>query len=235
MRRNEDNSKKKKRNYVEVENITNQLMYLGPASSLLRVEFDIKGQPHIIGVDGVAYWEGIPKNEEKRILRNVRKKYPHGFHSRDDAGIEWLKDRLNDLAADHSVTIKAVKPYGCLMVDGLNYDAYKVDIGHIMKFTVYVAMTAFCKEFIVFRPYIQFHEFGPEQNIGFFQWKGIPIISKTHRTIFFRKEIVSYRIYSYEGNKLKSEEYGFRNDKEGDFCISKFGKFMSAVGVRYLD
>ena len=127
-------ARRKKRNYVEVENITNQLMYLGPASSLLRVEFDIKGQPHIIGVDGVAYWEGIPKNEEKRILRNVRKKYPHGFHSRDDAGIEWLKDRLNDLAADHSVTIKAVKPYGCLMVDGLNYDAYKVDIGHIMKF-----------------------------------------------------------------------------------------------------
>ncbi len=66
-------ARRKKRNYVEVENITNQLMYLGPASSLLRVEFDIKGQPHIIGVDGVAYWEGIPKNEEKRILRNVRK------------------------------------------------------------------------------------------------------------------------------------------------------------------
>lgn len=228
-------ARRKKRNYVEVENITNQLMYLGPASSLLRVEFDIKGQPHIIGVDGAAYWEGIPKNEEKRILRDVRKKYPHGFHSRDDVGIEWLKDRLNDLAANHSVTIKEVKPYGCLMVDGRNYDAYKVDIGHTIKLTVYVAMTAFCREFIVFRPYIQFHEFGPEQNIGFFQWKGIPIISKTHKTIFFIKKIVSYRIYSYEGNKLESEDYGFRNDKEGDSCVSKFGKFMSAAGVSYLD
>ena len=223
----------KEREYVEVGNITNKLMYLGPGSSLLEVDFDINGEPHIQGIDGAAYWVGIPEEDEKRIVDEIKSKYPHGFHSRSNMGLEWLEKRLEELAANHSVTIREIEPYGCLMVDGNNYDAYKVEIEHKMKSTVYVAMTALFKRFVVFRPYVQYQEFGDSENIGAFQYEEIPIDSRIYKTIFFEEEIVSYREYSYEGDKLKGEEYGFKNNKSGFIKESRFGKFMVAGGVGY--
>lgn len=226
MRKNEE------RRFLECENIINKLMYLGPGSSLLEVDFDIKSEPHIRGIDGLACLEGIPEEDEKILLEEVKEKYPNGFHSRNNMGMEWMKARLEELAANHPVTIKAVEPYGCLMIEGHNYDAYKVDIEHVMKQTVYVVMTAL-KSFVVFRPYIQYEEFGAPENIGAFQYEGVPIDSSIYKTIFFEKEIVSLREYSYENDTLREESFGFKSNILGMY-ESKFGNFAPAGGVGHL-
>lgn len=209
-------------------------MYLGPGGSLFEVDFDIKSEPHIRALYGAAYREGIPEDDKRKLLKEIRNKYPHGFHFRSDMGIEWLKARLQKLVADNPVNIKAVEPYGCLMVDGHNHDTYKVEIEHKMKNTVYVVMTALCKEFVVFRPYIQYAEFGNPQNISDFQYEEIPIDSKIYETMFFEEEIVSFRKYSYEGDKLKAESFGFKNQELGVIYESKFGKFIRTGEVSYV-
>ncbi len=231
--------KKDKRKFTECENILNKLMYLGPASSLLEVDFDIKSEPHIRGIDGLACLEGLAEEDEKVLLKEVKKKYPNGFHSRNNMGMEWLKSRLEELATNHSVIIKAIEPYGCLMIERHNYDAYKVDIetstfGHKMTSTIYVAITSFQRSFIVFRPYIQYEEFGESQNIGMFQYESCPMDSKSDKTIFFSQEIVSFREYIYEGDNLKEESFGFKNTDMGFVNESKFGNFMPAGGVGHL-
>ena len=229
MRKNEE------RRFLECENIINKLMYLGPGSSLLEVDFDIKSEPHIRGIDGLACLEGIPEEDEKILLEEVKEKYPNGFHSRNNMGMEWMKARLEELAANHPVTIKAVEPYGCLMLDGRNYDLYKVDIEHHkMENTVYVAMKAFQRKFVVFRPYIQYEEFGDSENIGAFYYEDVPIDSRIYKTIFFKEEIVSFREYVYEEDILKEESFGFKNNTFGMMYESKFGKFMPAGGVGHL-
>lgn len=224
----------KKRNYVECESIVNRLMYRGPRSSLLQVDFDINAEPHIQGVDGAAYWEGVPEEEEKLLLEEIKRKYPHGFHSRTNIGFEWLRTRLEELAVNHPVTIKAIEPYGCLMLDGKNYDAYKVDIEHHkMENAVYVAMTAFQKKFVVFRPYIRYEEFGNSDNIGAFYYEDVPIDSRIYKAIFFKNDIVSFREYVYDGDILKEESFGFKS-LLGVMYESKFGKFAPTGGVGHL-
>lgn len=219
---------------MECENILNRLMYIGDSGSLLEVNFDIKSEPHIKVIDGLACLEGIPEEDEKILLEEVKVKYPNGFHSRNNMGMEWLKTRLEELAADYSVTIQTFEPYGCLMIDGTNYDAYKADIKHQMKSTVYVAMTTFCKQFVVFRPYIRYEEFGGTENIGYFQYTDTPINSNIKRTIFFKEEIVSFREYVYEGDVLREESFGLKNDQMGFINESKFGKFMTTGGVGHV-
>ena len=90
MRKNEE------RRFLECENIINKLMYLGPGSSLLEVDFDIKSEPHIRGIDGLACLEGIPEEDEKILLEEVKEKYPNGFHSRNNMGMEWMKARFEN-------------------------------------------------------------------------------------------------------------------------------------------
>ena len=227
--------KEKERKFTECENILNRLMYHGPASSLLEVDFDINSEPSIRVIDGLACLEGLPKEDEKILLEKVKKKYPNGFHSRNNMAMEWLKNRLEELATNHSVTIKAIEPYGCLMIEGDNYDAYKVDIEHNVKSTVYVAITSFQRSFIVFRPYIQYEEFGDSQNIGMFQYESEPMDSKSDKTIFFSQEIVSFRAYFYtQGNILEEEGFGFKNKEIGFLNESKFGEFMPAGAVKYV-
>ena len=218
---------------MECENIVNRLMYFGPGNSLLEVNFDIKSEPHIKVIDGLACLEGIPEEDEKILLEEVKEKYPNGFHSRNNMGMEWMKARLEELAADHPVTIKAVEPYGGLMIDGRNYDLYKVDIEHEMKQSVYVAMKAFQRKFVVFRPYIRYEEFGDSENIGAFYYEDVPIDSRIYKTIFFKEEIVSFREYVYEEDILKEESFGFKS-MLGVMYESKFGKFAPTGGVGHL-
>lgn len=226
--------KKDKRKFTECENIQNKLMYLGPASSLLIVDFDIKSEPRIRGIDGLACLEGLAEEDEKILLEEVRKKYPNGFHSRNNMGMEWLKSRLEELVDNHPVTIQAIEPYGCLMIEERNYDAYKVDIEtSTLTSTVYVAITAFQRKFIVFRPYIQYKEFGDSQNIGMFQYESVPMNSKSDKTLFFSQEIVSFREYVYGGDHLKEESFGFKSDM-GFVNESKFGKFVPTGAVGHV-
>ena len=227
--------KNEERRFKECENIINRLMYFGPGNSLLEVNFDIKSEPQIKVIDGLACLEGIPEEDEKILLEEVKKKYPNGFHSRNNMGMEWLKARLEELTTNHSVTIKAFEPYGCLMSEGHNYDAYKVDIEHNkMENTVYVVMTAFQRKFVVFRPYIRYEEFGAPENRGAFQYEDVPIDSRVYKTVFFQKEIVSFREYSYENDTLREESFGFKNNEFGFSNESKFGNFMPAGGVGHL-
>ena len=225
--------KKNERKFMERDNIQNRLMYLGPGGSLIGVDFDSKSEPYIRAIDFLACLEGLPEEDEKILLEEVKKKYPNGLHSRNNMGMEWLKARLEELAADHPVTIKAVEPYGGLMIDGRNYDLYKVDIEHEMKQSVYVAMKAFQRKFVVFRPYIRYEEFGDSENIGAFYYEDVPIDSRIYKTIFFKEEIVSFREYVYEEDILKEESFGFKS-KLGLLYESKFGKFAPTGGVGHL-
>ena len=223
--------KNEERRFSERENILNRLMYFGPGGSLIEVDFDSKSEPYIRAIDGL---DCLEEEDEKILLEEVKKKYPNGFHYRNNMGMEWMKARLEELAADHPVTIKAVEPYGCLMLDGRNYDLYKVDIEHHkMENTVYVAMKAFHKKFVVFRPYIRYEEFGDSENIGAFYYEDVPIDSRVYKAIFFKKEIVSFREYVYEEDILKEESFGFKS-LLGLMYESKFGKFAPTGGVGHL-
>ncbi len=200
---------KEKREYVECVNIINRLMYIGPRGSLLQVDFDMDSEPSIRCIGGELVLAGVPQDEKERLLKKIKEKYPHGLHTRTNVGFKWLKKRLEELAIHHSVIIKSIEPYGCLMVDGCNYDAYKVDIDiKSIQHTVYVIMMTFTGKFLVFRPY---------------DLKGISS----------QNEIISYKEYTYDEDVLKEEAYGIKSKKNGNIKKSKFGSFVIVETQKY--
>lgn len=224
-----------KRMYKEVMSVMNKLEFFAPGNSLIEVCFDINGDPVLNALDGEAFWNGIPKKDEKEILRIVKEKYPNGFHSRNDLSIKWLKARLNELADSKSIGIKSVDEYGCLMVDGENVDAYKVELEDESISSIYIAMTQKRERFVVFRPYIQIEEFGEQENVNLFH----PETDRHHlsndkKTIIFENEIVSYKeyVYKYDSNILKGTSYGFKNEY-GFMNEVKFGTYMAAGGCKF--
>lgn len=221
-------------NYEECKNVVNKLTYLADGCSLIEINFDKDSNPIIKPVDGAAYFVGVPDEEE--LLKEVREKYPHGFHSRIDVGFEWLKDRVGELAEKSGVQINSIEEYGCIMIDGTNYDAYKIEVEHEhIKSPIFVAMTFVRKKFLVFRPYILIDEFGEEENIGAFRTETEPAYIEPGKIAYFN-EIVSVKSYTYDydTNKLRSESYSFKNNEYGFVYNTRFGKFIVGGGKSYL-
>lgn len=223
--------------YEECDCVVNKLQYLTPGNGLIEINFDKDSNPSVRGIDGAPYFVGIPKDEESELLSKIREKYPHGFHSRGDVNFEWLAERVKKLARTGGVQINSLEEYGCMMVDGINYDAYKLDVQHAhIKSPIYIASLFVRQEFIVFRPYIQIEEFGDPNNIGIFMHETDPDHIDAGEAIYFQDEIVSFRkyVYEFDSGKLKEESYGFKNNEHGFMYDTKFGKFMSAGGETYL-
>lgn len=221
--------------YVECKNVVNSLQFFTPGCGLIEVRFDKNSNPSVKGLDGAPYWCGIP--DEKDFLSEIRELYPHGFHSRDDVVIDWLRERTAELAKAGGVQITALEEYGCIMVDGINYDAYKVEVDHeYIKSPIYIAMLFAWNEFLVFRPYIRIEEFGDVENIKIFGSETEPTRVEPGEVLYFQDEIVSCKkyVYEYKSDKLKSESYGFKNNVHGFMYDTRFGKFMSSGGTTYL-
>lgn len=221
--------------YEECDCVVNKLQYLTPGCGLIQINFDKDSNPSIVGIDGAPYFVGIPDKEA--LLEEIRKKYPHGFHSRGDVNFEWLAERIQSLARTGGVQISSFEEYGCMMIDGVNYDAYKLEVEHAhIKSPIYVANLFIRQEFIVFRPYIQITEFGETENIRCFQHESEPMHIDAGKAIYFQDEIVSYRKYKYEydGDRLMEESYGFKNNAMGFMYDTKFGRFGSSGGVTHL-
>lgn len=223
--------------YEECDCVQNKLQYLTPRCGLIQINFDKDSNPSIVGIDGAPYFVGIPEDEKNELLSNIRKKYPHGFHSRGDVNFEWLAERITKLARTEGMQINIFEEYGCMMIDGVNYDAYKLEVEHAhIKSPIYIASLFVRKEFIVFRPYIKIEEFGEKENIGCFEHESEPTHIEPGKAVYFQDEIVSFRRYEYENdsNKLKEESYGFKNNETGFMYDTKFGKFMSGGVVTHL-
>ena len=223
--------------YEECDNVVNKLQYLTPGCGLIEIHFDKESNPYIRGIDGAPYFVGIPKDEEQELLDKIRKEYPHGFHSRGDVNFDWLAKRVQELAKKGGVQINSLEEYGCMMIDGTNYDAYKLEVEHAyIRSPIYIANIFTRQEFIIFRPYIQIEELGPPENIGCFQHKSDPTHIEPGKIVYFQDEIVSYKRYKYEfdSNKLIEESYGFKNNAMGFMYDSRFGKFASGGDVTHL-
>ena len=221
--------------YEECDCVQNKLQYLTPGCGLIEILFDKDSKPSVRGLDGAPYFTEIPDKEE--LLEEIRKKYPNGFHSRTDVNFEWLAERIQKLAKTGGVQINSLEEYGCMMVDGINYDAYKLEVEHShIKSPIYIASLSCRQEFVVFRPYIQVEEFGAPENIGCFQHESEPSHIDAGEAIYFQDEIVSYKSYKYEydSDKRKEESYGFKNNISGFRYDTKFGRFMSGGGVTHL-
>ncbi len=214
--------------YEEITCVDNKLEFFASIGTI-EIRFDINGNPSIHGV--------LPKSDVPELLAMIKERYPNGFHSRVDNCIDWLRTRLEELAAKASIQIKSFVPYGCLMLNGINYDAYKLEVNHErITSPIYVAMTSSLEEFVLFRPYIPLTEFGRDKNIGVFGAETEYAFSVADEAIYFKDEIVSYKTYEYEynGEELISTSYGFKNNKLGFMYESKFGKFLAAGGTSYL-
>lgn len=223
--------------YEECDCVVNKLQYLTPGNGLIEINFDKDSNPSVRGIDGAPYFVGIPKDEESELLSKIRERYPHGFHSRGDVNFEWLAERVKKLARTGGVQINSFEEYGCMMVDGTNYDAYKLEVEHAyIKTPIYIASLFVRQEFIVFRPYIQIEEFGEPDNIGLFMHETEPVYIDPGKVIYFQDEIVSFRkyVYEFDSGKLKEESYGFKNNEKGDIYDTRFGKFLNPGGVRHL-
>lgn len=220
--------------YIEATNVVNALEFFTPGCGLIRVNFDKHSNPSVKAIDGAPYWGGI--HDEKDFLSEIREKYPHGFHSRIDNSIDWLRARTEELAKTGGVQITALEEHGCIMVDGVNYDAYKVEVDHeYIRSPIYIAMLFPRKEFLVFRPYIRIEEFGDVENIRGFGSETEPTRVEPGEVLYFQDEIVSYKkyVYEYDSDKLRSEAYGFKNNVHGFMYDTRFGKFMGSGGVTH--
>lgn len=224
-----------RQDYHEATNVVNVLQYFTPGMGLIQVNFDKYSNPSVKALDGAPYFNGIPDKDS--FLSEIREMYPHGFHSRGDVCMDWLRARTEELAKAGGVQITALEEYGCIMVDGVNHDAYKVEVEHEhIKSPIYIAMIIPNTEFLVFRPYIRIEEFGDIENIQAFGSETEPTRVEPGEIIYFQDEIVSVRAYKYEfdTDKLKSETYCFKNNEHGFMFDTRFGKFMTGGGVTHL-
>lgn len=220
--------------YRELTNTVNVLQYFTPGLGLIQVNFDKFNNPSVKGLDGAPYFVGIP--DEKDFLAEIREKYPNGFHSRNDVSIDWLRERVNELAKAGNIKITTLEEYGSIMVEDVNHDAYKVTIEHEhIHSPIYIAMCIARTEFIVFRPYALIEEFGPTENLQLFSPETDPIYVEPEKVMYFMDEIVSYKKYVYEFNSdnLKRVSYGFKNNKNGFMYDTRFGNFLIGGGVTY--
>ena len=204
---------------------------------LIEIQFDIQGNPQSYrAIDGAPYWTTIPTEDRERLFAQVKHDYPNGFHSRwDDTYFNWLKDRLNDLASKHSISVKDLTRHGSLMVDGVHHDAYLVTLNHPQICEPLHVVETDSESFAIFRPYIQAEEFGSPENLGAFDFEDKDFTPMTDKcqVAFWKKEIVSVRNYSFSGKVLTGSTYGFKNNAYGFAFNSKFGNFMISGGEAY--